>query len=69
VHGDSSPPLQLDSNEDLTEVNAISEVHDVISVPPDTATTLQLTQEQLEQIVFLQQQMMQDLEGQDGEMM
>jgi hypothetical protein len=47
---------------------AISEVQDVISVP-DTATTLQLTQEQLEQILFLQQQMMQDLEGQDGEMM
>jgi hypothetical protein len=63
VHGDSSPPLQLDSNE------AISEVHDVMSVPPDTATTLQLTQEQLTQLLALQQQMMQDLEGQDGEMM
>jgi hypothetical protein len=65
VHGDSSPPLQLDSN----EANAISEVHDVMSVPPDTATTLQLTQEQLTQLLALQQQMMQDLEGQDGEMM
>ena len=68
VHGDTSPPIQLDSNEDLAETNVISEVHDVISVP-DTATTLQLTQEQLNQLLALQQQMMQDLEGQDGEMM
>lgn len=69
VHGDSSPPLQLDSNEAMAEANAISEVHDIMSVPPDTATTLQLTQEQLTQLLALQQQMMQDLEGQDGEMM
>jgi len=69
VHGDSSPPLQLDSNEAMAEANAIAEVHDVMSVPPDTATTLQLTQEQLTQLLALQQQMMQDLEGQDGEMM
>jgi hypothetical protein len=46
----------------------MSEVHDVMSVP-DTATTLQLTQEQLTQLLALQQQMMQDLEGQEGEMM
>jgi hypothetical protein len=66
VHGDSSPQLYLESNEAIAE---ISEVHDVISVPPDTATTLQLTQEQLTQLLALQQQMMQDLEGQEGEMM
>jgi hypothetical protein len=66
VHGDSSPPIQLDSNE---AANIVSEVHDVISVPPDTATTLQLTQEQLNQLLALQQQMMQGLEGQEGEMM
>jgi hypothetical protein len=66
VHGDSSPPIQLDSNE---AADIVSEVHDVISVPPDTATTLKLTQEQLNQLLALQQQMMQGLEGQEGEMM
>jgi hypothetical protein len=68
VHGDSSPQLYLESNEAISETNAMSEVHDVMSVP-DTATTLQLTQEQLTQLLALQQQMMQDLEGQEGEMM
>jgi hypothetical protein len=61
VHGDSSPPIQLD-------------VHDVPThaIPPvehDTMTTLQLTQEQLQQLLIMQQQMLQDIEGQDGEMM
>ena len=61
IHGESSPPIQLD-------------VHDVPThaIPPvehDTMTTLQLTQEQLQQLVIMQQQMLQDIEGQDGEMM
>ena len=61
IHGDSSPPIQMD-------------VHDVPTnatphVDHDTMTTLQLTQEQLQQLLLMQQQMLQDIEGQDGEMM
>jgi hypothetical protein len=35
----------------------------------DTTTILQLTQEQLQQLFQTQQQMLQDIEGEDGEMM
>jgi hypothetical protein len=50
------------------------DVHDVPTnatphVDHDTMTTLQLTQEQLQQLLLMQQQMLQDIEGQDGEMM
>ena len=53
VHGDSTP-VALDVNE-------------YIQQPIDLA--LQLTQDQLAQLIQQQQQMMQDLEGQPGEMM
>ena len=51
-----------------------SDVHNAIDAVPDandaiTTTTLQLTQQQLQQLLQMQQQMMLDLEGQDGEMM
>jgi hypothetical protein len=43
----------------------IMDVHNV----PDETPVLQLTQEQLLELQQLQQQMMQDLNGEDGEMM
>jgi hypothetical protein len=55
VHGDSTPSIQLELQEYMQ--------------PENTASVLQMTQEQLQQLVELQQQMMKDLEGQDGEMM
>jgi hypothetical protein len=55
VHGDSTPTIQLELQEHMQ--------------PENTASVLQLTQEQLQQLLALQQQMMQDLEGEDGAMM
>ena len=53
--------------------NAIDAVPEIYAVPDPndaiTTTTLQLTQQQLQQLLQMQQQMMLDLEGQDGEMM
>jgi hypothetical protein len=55
VHGESTPAIQLEMQEPAND---------------DTTTTLQLTQEQLAQLLQAQQQqMLQDLEGENGEMM
>ena len=56
VHGDSTPSIQL-------------ELQEYMQQPENTASVLQLTQEQLQQMIELQQQMMKDLEGEDGAMM
>jgi hypothetical protein len=56
VHGDSTPTIQL-------------ELQEYVQQPENTESVLQLTQEQLQQLVQLQEQMMQDLEGEDGAMM
>ena len=56
VHGDSTPSIQL-------------ELQEYMQQPENTASVLQLTQEQLQQLIELQQQMMKDLEGEDGAMM
>ena len=53
VHGESTPQIHLDYAEPVN----------------DTTTILQLTQEQLQQLFQTQQQMLQDIEGEDGEMM
>jgi uncharacterized membrane protein YgcG len=53
VHGDSTPTVQLELQEYMQPANL----------------ALQLTQDQLAQLIQQQQQMMQDLEGQPGEMM
>ena len=54
VHGETTPHETI-----------IMDVHNV----PDETPVLQLTQEQLLELQQLQQQMMQDLNGEDGEMM
>ena len=67
IHGDSSPRIQLEFQEvhDVpTNADPNAGVHD-----HDTMTTLQLTQEQLQQLLQLQQQMLQDIDGENGEMM
>ena len=56
VHGDSTPTIQL-------------ELQEYMQQPENTESVLQMTQEQLQQLIAMQQQMMQDLEGEDGEMM
>jgi hypothetical protein len=48
----------------VPEIYAVPDANDAI-----TTTTLQLTEQQLQQLLQMQQQMMLDLEGQDGEMM
>ena len=53
VHGESTPAIHLEYDEPVN----------------DTTTILQLTQEQLVILQTQQQQMLQDIEGQDGEMM
>jgi hypothetical protein len=53
VHGDSTPTIQLELQENVQQPESV----------------LQLTQEQLQQLIASQQQMMQDLEGEDGAMM
>ena len=57
IHGESTPTIHLELQEpELININ-------------NTTHTLQLTQEQLQQLLQLQQQMMNDLEGEDGAMM
>jgi hypothetical protein len=64
VHGDSSPRIQLDV-QDVHDVPTYTDPSTVVH-EHDTMTTLQLTQDQLQQLLQLQQQMLQDM---DGEMM
>ena len=66
VNGESSPPIQMidDATDAVPEIYAVPDANDAI-----TTTTLQLTEQQLQQLLQMQQQMMLDLEGQDGEMM
>jgi hypothetical protein len=67
VHGDSSPRIQLDV-QDVHDVPTYTDPSTVVHAH-DTMTTLQLTQDQLQQLLQLQQHMLQDMDGQDGEMM
>ena len=85
VNGESSPPIQMidDANDAVPEIYAVpdaSDIHNATDAVPEiytvpdandaiTTTTLQLTEQQLQQLLQMQQQMMLDLEGQDGEMM
>ena len=69
--------VPTDATDAVPEIYAVpdaSDVHNAIDAVPDandaiTTTTLQLTEQQLQQLLQMQQQMMLDLEGQDGEMM
>jgi len=58
VHGDSTPTIHLEMQEYVQPQQ-----------PENTEAILQMTQEQLQQMLALQEQMMKDLDGQDGEMM
>ena len=72
-----------DANDAVPEIYAVpdaSDIHNATDAVPEiytvpdandaiTTTTLQLTEQQLQQLLQMQQQMMLDLEGQDGEMM
>jgi len=68
------PNAATDAVPEIYAVPDASDVYNAIDAVPDandaiTTTTLQLTEQQLQQLLQMQQQMMLDLEGQDGEMM